>query len=443
MSVGEQHIGDARIEMEEALTAPATVSVTAAAIPARTVWRRAIPLVLAAGIAAIIASITVWNLRPVPTPQSLTRLNVTLAPTEQLGAGNYGLLVPVVALSPDGKHLAYIANEQLYLRAMDRLEASPFPGTEGALMPFFSPDGQWIGFFADNELKKVSVNGGAPLTLCDAPAPRGGSWETDDTIAFGTASTGLVRVSAAGGTSQELTTLEEGEDFHGLPHFLPGGKAVLFTNVIGSDIAGAIEVLVMETGERRVLVQKGFQAHYVPTGHLVYAQVGAPGTLMAVPFDVERLEVTGDPVPILEGVLQQTGYAAQFSLSHQGTLVYVPGGTQGNENTLVLVDRTGAVEPLGASSRLYRQPALSPDGRRLAVSIQGEPYDVWVYDILRTTLTRLTFEGDNRVPLWTPDGERIAFSLHEGGRPRESVLEAGGRQRRGGASGNQQTDPES
>ena len=194
--------------------------------------------------------------------------------------------------------------QQLYLRAMDSLEARPIPGTEGAVNPFFSPDGQWLGFFAGGKLKKVSVSGGAALTLGDAALPRGASWGSQGMIAFApTAVSALQQVSDAGGAPQPLTRLEKGEASHRWPEFLPGGKAVLFaagTTAINFTNA-QIAVQSVGTGERRNLIQGGTQPRYAPSGHLVYAQ---GGSLMAVPFDPQRLTVTGAAVPVVEGVLQ-------------------------------------------------------------------------------------------------------------------------------------------
>ncbi len=272
---------------------------------------------------------------------------------------------------------------------------------------------------------KVSINGGPPALLSDTNGFMG-SWGPNDTIIFSPgAGTGLLQVSASGGTPQPLTALdsENSELSHVSPEILPDGKAFLFT--VRSGNGDQIVVQDFETGEHRVLVQDGITARFVSTGHLVYVR---EGTLLAVPFDLASLEVTGAPVPFIEGVMQGpavlSGRAvrpgsrhAAFSVSRSGSLVYVPGEAQQGEFQLVWVDRTGAVEPLGAPPRQYRQPALSPDGRSLAVALVGNPYEIWVYDILRTTLTRLTYEGDNRVPLWTPDSERIAFRSTRAGAP--------------------------
>ena len=315
---------------------------------------------------------------------------MTLPATQQLTR----LARHLVALSPDGTHLVYSANNQLYLRAMGELESTPIRGTEGGVRsPFFSPDGQWVGFWNNGQLQKVSIAGGAPVILCEAANPFGANWGTDDTIVFGQGPDGIWQVPGTGGTKQPLVT---GNSMaaalgHG-PQILPGGEAVLFTVTSTNWNDGQIVVQDLETGERRVLVEGGTDGRYVPTGHVVYVR---SGTLLAVPFDLARLEVTGGPVPIVEGVAQspggQTG-AAHFSFSNNGSLLYVPGVAGQSGFTLVWVDRQGTVESLPAPSRQYRNPSLSPDGQRLAVTIVGDLFDVWVYDISRNTLTRLTFE---------------------------------------------------
>ena len=341
------------------------VPTVAPAIPTLTGWRRALPWAVAV-VLSVVVGITVWNLRPQPAPtsQPITRLTVTPPPTERLGARDAGLVVPVVAFSPGGTRLVYVANQQLYLRPMDSLEARPLAGTEGAINPFFSPDGQWVGFFADGKLKKVSISGGAPLTLCNAPQGRGGSWGTDDTIVFGKLGAGLSQVSAAGGTPQELTTLKEGETQHFWPHSLSGGKAVLFSVWSGNvSETSRVDAQSLETGERRALIPGATYARYAPTGHLIFANIVNAGTLMVVPFDLDRVEVTGAPVPIVEGVMQSTlSGLAQFSFSRNGSLVYVPGSIQEQEivSKLVWVDRQGAVEPLAAPLHGYRHPASRP-----------------------------------------------------------------------------------
>jgi eukaryotic-like serine/threonine-protein kinase len=368
-------------------------------------------------LGGVVASLATWNLKPTP-PRPVTRFTVTLPPGQQLAGLENG---PSVALSPDGIHLAYVARQgvtqQLYLRAMDSLEARPIPGTEAATEPFFSPDGQWLGFFAGGKLKKVSVNGGAPLTLGDALQPRGASLGSQGTIAFAAswAST-IQQVPDAGGTPQALTHFAKGENSHRWPEFLPGGKAVLFSAAMTSStwVNPQVAVHSVATGERRNLVQIGTQPRYALSGHLLYAHAG---TLMAAPFDPQRLDLTGAAVPVVEGVLQSAiSGAAQYSLSATGSLVYVPGSIQADQRKLVWVTRNGAEQPIAAPARAYRIPRLSPDGRRLVVAIDDEGAQTWLYDLSRDTLARLTFGGTvNQAPVWSPDGKRLAFQSNREG----------------------------
>jgi eukaryotic-like serine/threonine-protein kinase len=407
--------GDARIEIEEALAAPVTAELTTAA-PTKgfhALGRRALILsVSTLLLGAAIASIAVWNLKPSP-PQPISRVTIALPPGQQLAGLENG---PAVALSPDGTHLVYVARldrtQQLYLRAMDSLEFRPIPGTEEAVNPSFSPDGQWVGFFAGGKLKKVSVSGGAAITLGDAVEPRGVSWGSQGMIAFGPTTGGaLTQVSEAGGAPQPLTHLEKGENSHRWPEFLPGGKAVLFATGGTANIWNNAQVAVQSvgSGERRTLIQAGTYPRYSVSGHLVYAQLG---TLMAVPFDPQRLTATGAAVPVLESVLQSiTNGDAQYSISDTGSLVYLPGGVQSAQSRLVWVSRNGAEQPVAAPAHAYQTPRLSPDGRRVAMIIQEQEAQIWLYDLSRDTLTRSTFEGiNNVVPAWTPDGKRIAFA---------------------------------
>jgi serine/threonine-protein kinase len=328
---------------------------------------------------------------------------------------------PAVALSPDGTHLAYVAvqggTQQIYLRAMDTLEARPMPGTEGAVNPFFSPDSQWLGFFTGGKLMKVSLGGGAAITLGAAGNPRGASWGSRGTIAFAPFSVGtLQQVSDAGGTLQPLTRLDKGEIVHGWPEFLPGGKALLFAGSASNSswINAQVAVQPGATGERRNLVQGATHPRYAPSGYLVYAQ---GGSLVAAPFDSQQLTVTGTAVPVIEGVLQSPSNGmSQDSFSATGSLVYVPGGAQVNQSTLVWVSRNGTEQPLAAPARAYGRPRLSPDGRRVAVQITGQENQIWLYDLSRETLTRFSFEGStNTAPAWTPDGKRIVFQSNKEG----------------------------
>jgi len=362
---------------------------------------------------AVILGIAIWALKP-STPQPVSRLVVSLPPGQQLAGLEDG---PSVALSQDGTHLAYVARQggtqQLYLRPMDSLEARPLAGTEGANTPFFSPDGLWLGFFAGGKMRKVSTSGGAPLTIADSVLPRGASWGSQGIIAFApTALSVLEQVSEVGGAPQPLTRLGKGENSHRWPEFLPGGKALLFTagTAVPANFTNAqVAVAPVGTGERRDLIQGGILPRYAPSGHMVYEE---GGSLIAVPFDPHRLLVTGAAVPIVVGVLQSRD-VAQYSFSATGSLVYVPGGVQGNQSRLVWVNRNGAEQPVAVPARDYQSPRLSPDGRRVAVATEGH---IWQYDLARETLTRLTIEGNlNNRPAWTPDGKRIAFASNKDG----------------------------
>jgi Tol biopolymer transport system component len=327
-----------------------------------------------------------------------------------------------VALSPDGTRLAYVARQgdgtqKLYLRAMDSLEAKPIPGTDGAVNPFFSPDGLWLGFFVGQKLKKISVNGGVALTLGDASFPHGASWSSLGVIAFSPSiGSSLKQVPDGGGTPQLLTRLQKGEVNQRWPEFLPGAKAVLFTGAPTNASWNNADVAAQSvgTGERRNLIQGGTHPRYAASGHLVYAQ---GGSLMAVPFDPRRLAITGVAVPIVEGVLQSpSSGAAQYSLSATGSLVYVSGGVQADQRRLVWVTRNGAEQPVAAPARSYVYPRISPDGQRVSVAITEEDTQIWLFDLTREKLTRITFGGSvNQDSIWTRDGKRIAVQSNREG----------------------------
>ncbi len=265
------------------------------------------------------------------------------------------------------------------------------------------------------------------------PITRGASWGPDDTIIFAVdPDTGLSRISAVGNTlppdafsdvpsvpvdGQILTTPEptEGEYSHRWPHFLPGGKAVLFTIGTGDSFDEAsIAVLSLETGKMDVLLDGGTNPRYAPTGHIVFGRASA---LLAVPFDLERLERTGDPVTVVEGILTEPGGAAHFTFSGDGSLAYVPGGMLVTDRKLVWVNRQGEIEPLTAEPREYMSPSLSPDGRQVAViTREGSNYDVWISEVVRGSLTRLTSQpGEDHAPIWTPDGKQVTFMSDMGG----------------------------
>ncbi len=381
-----------------------------------------LPWMAVAAVAVLVAAAGWWYAtRPAP-PRPLIRLSAEISPDTPLAAptGGGGML----ALSPDGARLALTLRDadgrvRLHTRLLNENQVTPLAGTENAYFPFFSPDGAWIGFFADGKLKKISVEGGAAVPLCDASPGRGGSWGDDGNIIaalspFG----GLSRVPSSGGTPVPVTKLNTGESRHTWPQVLPGSQMVLFTasTQVGGLLDNAsIEVVSLKTGERKTVQRGGFFARYLPTsdggGHLVYLH---QSTLFAVPFDTGRLALAGVPAPIVEDVSSNTVagglYALAEASSRPGTLVYLAGRGQAG-SPISWLDNGGKTEPLQATPGVYRTPRFSPDGKRLAFSMTGgQGEDIWVKDLDRDTPSRLSFlAGLNRWPVWTPDGKNIVF----------------------------------
>lgn len=413
------------------------------------------PAIAAAALAASLAALWPSWRRPAPVAntEAPRRLLIGIPAGAVLDAG----VTPALALSPSGRQLIYVAREagaqRLYLRDLDRFEAAPLAGSEGAAAPFFSPGGDWVGFFAQGKLKKVSLAaGGEPLALCDSPYPYGASWSEDGSILFAPGfASGLRRAAAAGGAATVLTTPDgsAGEVGHRWPEVLPGGRAALFTVWRrGGWQDASIDLLDLRTGRRTELIRGGSSARWSSTGHLLFARAGGSQGLAAVPFDLGRLALLGPPVAVLGGLRTDPAQgAAQFALSRDGTLVYVPGGAQGTGRA---VYRLGARAPSGGEARAlplparpYRNLALSADGRRLALTVRElDRSELWVSDVDRGNLSRLTFDGDSIEPVWSPDGRWIAFAWARGGghhelyraaadgsRPPEPLLPGGGNSR--------------
>ena len=431
-------IGEARLTLRETGTAPAALAPSSVSVPTPAapvvpagplrLWQRPVPALLAAILVAAISGLAVWggtrSEGPAPSPVRF-RLAAPSPPGLNLAPQSGD-----VAVSPDGHRIAYLTGngvdvnepKQLLLRSLSDFTPTTLAEEPGLHSPFFSPDGEWVGYYdlADLELRRVSIRGGSAIPVCDLPAfMRGASWGADDTIIFATAEaeSGLWRVAASGGVPEPLTTPDAaaGEQNHFWPQILPGGEAVLFTVMAFPIEDSHIAALSLSTGEQEVVLRGGSYARYSPTGHLVYA---AGDGLRAVRFDAERLEASGSPVSVVDGVSTKASGAASFSLSDNGTLAYVPDavGTMA-ARTLVWVDREGREVALAAPPAPYESPRISPDGLYVAVEERRPANsDVMVYDLERETPTRLTFDPANDGwPIWSPDGQRVAFASFRAG----------------------------
>jgi len=367
----------------------------------------------------------------------------TVATTDRLAPAR--LMIPVpgetpvlplpattsVAVSPDGQYVVFVGramggrarpgieyttqDTQLYMRPINGFEITPIEGTEGGSAPFISPDSQWIGFLDDDGMvKKVSRGGGAPVEICSGVSRvfRGADWAADGKIYFAEAASGMHVILNNGET--ELIAAPDGasgEKTYRFPHVLPGASEILFTlastEILSYDDA-SVALLSLDSGEIRVLFEGGTNARYVPTGHIVF---GRGGKLLAVPFDLPSLRVTGPPVEVLDGVVTSDGYGSvQFAFSDDGTLVYISGGPEQYAFELLLLDRDGQVTPLPQPSRPYGAARVSPEGDRLVVGVLGANASIWTYNFERETMTRLVSKWDNYSPVWRSAGNEVAFS---------------------------------
>ncbi|MHC4387815.1 MAG: protein kinase domain-containing protein [Planctomycetota bacterium] len=418
-------ISDIRIEISETLSQPATLPpITEATLIATSAsrWRlrvawclAALFCIVAAFFVGIIVKDSMAPLSSPPPTRPVTVFPVNIPPAQRLDTEWNSN----VALSPDGRLLVYAVNQErqrrLYIRKMDELEPRPLPGTEDASYPFFSPDGESVAFFAGGILKKVSLKSGDVQQVCVVlPASLGGAWGPDGFIYFTLKPiSGIMKVSADGGEPEPLTTPDpdKGEVGHYFPHLLPQGKALLFivaSAALSFDDAH-IAIVSLETGEFHNLDAKGCKPQYTSSGHLVFARAGK---LLAASFDLERLELSGSPIPVLEDVM--THFVSYFSLSSEGSLAYVPvvGGVV--KNKLVWVNHEGEVDPLPSwiPASDYEGCRLSADGRWLAVTVweQGSS-DIYIYDLTRNTRRRITFnEYMDQSPVWVPNGEQLTYS---------------------------------
>jgi serine/threonine-protein kinase len=430
-------IAVAAFQIDEALAATASPMSGARATPTNSPWRLALTALVAG---AALGAAAIWIISPQQAATTrVTHLQMTVNPADEIGGILGRPTRTAFAISPDGQTLVFSAIEKnrraLYMRPLDQPAATLIAGTEGADNPFFSPDGQWVGYSMAGQIRKVPRAGGPPVVVLASPATVqaqpsvqffGASWGDDDRIVFAQSASGLLEIPAAGGTVTELTkTNRERREFsHRLPYVLPGSDAVLYTvthNRFANWDETQVWVYSRSAGASKLLIEGGADARYVSSGHLLYVREGA---LLAVPFDLKRLELTGGPFGVLPDVMQaaymtsepaDTG-SMQASVSSTGTLVYIPGGTYvAPEYAVVEVDRAGRERVLPIEQKAYRTLRLSPDGSRLALSSLGRDRSVWLYSFARGTLGRLAAAGRSAVPVWTPDGEQITFASSANG----------------------------
>jgi Tol biopolymer transport system component len=417
-------IGVARLEIDEALTTPAIsrdAPAAAAVVPPRPSWKRAIPLALTAIVVGALGAAAGWMLKPGP-PLAVSRSRFILPDPQRFTS----FLRQLIAISPDGMQMAYIADNRLYLRSLSEFDPRPIAGSEnlrGNLShPVFSPDGNAIAFFSfmaggSGTLQRIATTGGSAVTIARVGSTNYGmSWGRSG-IVFAEGPGGIRRVSADGGEPELIVSVDDGEEA-ALPQMLPDDETVLFTVVRGATATAErwdlADVVAQRLGssDRKTLVKGGSHAHYVESGHLVYA---LGGTLLAVPFDWRRLVVAGSPAPVIEGVWRgPMSGAAFFSISNTGSLIFLPGPagyTSLSRNQLALIDRQGRVEALNLPPGAYATPRVSPDSRQVAFAIEdGQESDIWIYNLSGTNpMRRLTFGGRSRYPVWSADSQRVAF----------------------------------
>ena len=403
---------DQRFQTARDLKAALTWAIDQPSAPAVAKLRSRVSWAAVAGALAAALALALWapwraRVSSQASPQQLVRLDVDLGDDVSLNS----IAGPDVILSPDGSRLVFVSKSRLFTRRLDQPNATELTGTEGARAPFFSPDGQWVAFFLQGKLEKVSVQGGPTIALCNAgTGEEGGTWGEDGNIIAQLGTGPLFRIPSTGGAPTPVTELGPGETAHRWPQILPGSRAVLFSSY--TPLRGinwtSIEVMSFGDRQRKTLQRGGSYGRYLPSGHLVYFN---RNTMLAVPFDLNRLEVRGTPVPVLEGVSYSTAMdAVRLDFSRTGMLVYRTSGAGGGLATVQWLDSAGKEQPLLAKPGDYQYPTLSPDGHRLALTSAG---DIWVYESRSDTMTRLTFGGGS-IPVWSPDGRYIVFQAAGG-----------------------------
>lgn len=422
-----QDIGDARLELSElGREEPQQADAGASRAGVRTLW----PWLAAMAISAALLGVWVGRTSEQAPTRGVTRLSLELPAGLDL-ADDYA---PPFAVSPDGSRLAVLATEagisRLYLREVSGLEAVPIAGTEGAWQPFFSPDGRELAFFAERKLKRVSLDDGTVRTIADIDGnPRGASWGSDGTIVLSPGQfSPLYRVEASGGALKPMTHLDfaRGEGSHRWPQILPGGRWALATaNMDEASFDEAwIEVVALETGERRRVLDGGAYGRYA-AGRLFFVH---GSRCLAVPFDLHDMAVHGTPEVVLDGVrFDARNGATHLALSDAGTLVYRPAAPTSTDLYAAWVDADGSLMRIGNTPRRFREVSLSPDARRVAARIGSEAEsDLWILDTASAALSRLSFGLSPHRPLWTPDGAGITVAAEHAGRWQLLTLSASG-----------------
>jgi serine/threonine-protein kinase len=407
--------GDVLIDISQVLKSPETAATPKVTRTFPWSWAAAAVLAVALGISLWAP----WRTEPL---KPLVRLEVDLGADVALpaDAGQNSVI-----LSPDGTRLVYIASvarapSRLYTRQLDQTKATELPGTQGAAGPFFSPDSQWIGFFVGNKFNKISVEGSAVVPLTDVDILAGATWGEDGNILLGgVLTTGMRLLPPSGGPTANLTNMGSGEIAHGWPQFLPGGKFALFSVYQQTPNVDTVnlEAISLADAKRKVVKRGGTFPRYLPSGHLMYVD---KSTLFAIPFNPDKLETSGNAVPILDDVQVNSIFGVpDLSFSNNGTLVYRKGGigAASGQSNLQWIDAAGRRSPLMAKAGGYSNARLSPEGKRLAVQVtEGGSTDVWIYDIQRDHMTNLTFGGGvSNNPVWTPDGRFVIFAKAGGG----------------------------
>ena len=390
------HIADARLELEDAHAAPDDEKSDSRRVP----W-----LWIAIGSVALIAIVaSAWRVSSASSTVVTTpTARLSFVPEPPLSSEVTGVL----AMSPDGRQIAYVSgrDNQIYVRDIDRFDAHALPGTDGADMLAFSPDGQWIAFQANSKVKKVALAGGPPIIVADTAEGRGIGWESNESLLFGPGRvTAIWRVSASGGAPQAVTKVQPGENSETQPEGLPGGQAILYR--ADSITTHQIYAQSLVTGQRH-FIDRGSNPHYLRSGHIAYVQ---DGTLVVAPFDLARLEKTGRQTVVATDLREMWTGTAQVAVSQTGSFAYVPAASGGRRNTLVWVDVSGAEQPTTMTGEPFRMPRLSPDLQRLVVHLgsatapQGGGVDLWMYDLASNRRSRLSFDGGSTFPLWEPGG---------------------------------------